>query len=83
MIGMKCPEEGCKGEIVEKKSRRGKLFFGCSRYPDCKFASWAKPVQKDCPECGANFLVEKTTKTKGNHYVCAKKGCGYKEMIPS
>ncbi len=76
-----CPEEGCKGEIVEKRSKRGKLFYGCDKYPDCTFASWDKPVPKACPDCKAAFLVEKTTKKEGAHLKCLTKGCGYKELL--
>ena len=76
--GVKCPD--CEdGEIVERKSRRGKLFYGCNKYPDCKFASWDKPVSKTCPQCSAPFLVEKTTKKEGTMLKCIAEGCGYKE----
>jgi len=57
-LGVKCPEKGCDGEIIEKKSRKGKLFYGCSRYPDCKFASWNKPVNVACRNCGSPTLIE-------------------------
>ncbi len=77
--GVKCPENNCSGEIFEKKSKRGKVFFGCSRYPECTFATWDKPVAKECPSCGAKFLLEKTTKRSGSLYYCAAKDCGYKE----
>ncbi|RLB76674.1 MAG: DNA topoisomerase I, partial [Deltaproteobacteria bacterium] len=76
--GVKCPEPNCSGEIVEKKSKRGKIFYGCSRFPDCTFAVWDKPVATECPQCGASFLVEKTTKKEGAFYTCHTKGCGYK-----
>ena len=79
-IGMQCPEPGCGGDIVEKKSKRGKIFYGCSRYPDCTFATWDKPVPKPCPVCGAAFLVEKTTKRKGTFLACLDKECGYTEV---
>lgn len=77
--GVKCPENGCSGDLVERRSKRGKIFYGCSRYPECTFAIWDKPVAKECPECKAKFLVEKTTKRKGAFYACIKKECGYKE----
>ena len=77
--GVNCPEKGCTGSLVQKKSRRGKIFYGCSRFPDCKFALWDKPVAKKCPECGAKFLVEKSTKKEGNFFICITKGCGFKE----
>ena len=64
-----CPN--CSGKIVEKKSRRGKLFYGCNNYPKCKTAYWDKPINKKCPECG-EMLVEKNNKVK-----CSS--CDYKE----
>ena len=76
--GVPCPECG-KGEIVEKRSHRGKTFWSCNRYPDCKFSLWKKPVARDCPSCGANFLLEKVTKKAGTQYVCNTEGCGYVE----
>jgi len=69
-LGISCPEEGCDGNIVERKSRRGKLFYGCSKYPDCKFASWSKPVAKKCTVCGNPFMEEKATKAMGEFYRC-------------
>ncbi len=80
-IGMKCPNSGCDGDIVEKRSKRGKVFFGCSRYPDCTFATWDKPVPKSCPVCNKPFLVEKNTKRKGDFLACVEKECGFKEAI--
>jgi DNA topoisomerase-1 len=76
--GVPCPECG-KGEIVEKKSHRGKTFWSCGRYPDCKFSLWKKPVSRDCPQCNAKFLLEKVTKKHGLQYVCNTEGCGYVE----
>jgi DNA topoisomerase-1 len=61
-IGMKCPE--CKeGELVEKKARRGNIFYGCSNYPKCKFTSNYKPIAEQCPQCGSPYLVEKNLKS--------------------
>jgi len=64
-----------------KKSKRGKIFYGCNRYPECKYAIWDKPVNKKCPLCGADFLVEKTTKKEGTFLACIVKDCGFKEII--
>ncbi|HYT49377.1 MAG TPA: type I DNA topoisomerase [Pyrinomonadaceae bacterium] len=75
--GVKCPRPGCGGEIVVKKSRRGKVFYGCANYPKCETVFWDKPVQEKCPQCGAPFLLEKTTK-KGTTRRCANEDCGYK-----
>jgi len=80
--GVRCPD--CKeGEILERRSRRGKIFFGCDRYPKCKFASWDKPIAQACPNCGAPYLVEKTTKRLGTRWLCPKKEeCGYAAPAP-
>jgi DNA topoisomerase-1 len=76
--GVRCGREGCEGEIVQKQTKRGKIFFGCSRYPECNFATWDKPVPEPCPSCGAPFLVEKTSKKSGTFRVCLKPDCGYR-----
>lgn len=78
-IGLNCMEPGCTGRIVEKRSKRGKLFYGCSQYPNCTFASWDKPVGKPCPQCSSPFLVEKQTKREGKILKCTAPKCGYKE----
>src|SRR6266849_4013668 len=76
--GVKCPKDADKGgEIVERKSKRGKIFFGCSNYPDCDFVLWNRPVAEPCPKCGATFLVEKTTKKHGRLIVCNNEECDY------
>ncbi|MGP3777459.1 type I DNA topoisomerase [Halanaerobium saccharolyticum] len=75
--GVDCPE--CEdGEIIERTSKKGRTFYGCSNYPDCNFMSWNKPVKKPCPKCGS-LMVEKTTKAKGKHYKCTNKECGHTE----
>ena len=79
-VGVLCPEAGCTGEIVEKRSRRGKVFYGCNRYPDCTFALWDRPVNRNCPDCGAPYLIEKETKKEGKLLRCATRGCGYKQV---
>lgn len=78
-IGVQCPETGCQGEIVEKRSKRGKVFYGCNRYPECTFATWDKPVAQQCPVCGAPYLVEKSSKREGTYLTCVNRECGYKE----
>ena len=77
--GVNCPEQDCGGTLVQRKSKRGKIFYGCSNFPNCNFALWDKPVAKECPECGAGFLLEKTTKKQGAFQACHTKGCGYKQ----
>lgn len=76
--GIKCPEDG--GDIVERRSKKGKQFWSCSNYPKCKFASWYRPVPKQCPGCGAAFLFEKRDKAGDITVFCHKKECGYKEV---
>jgi DNA topoisomerase-1 len=73
--GVLCPKDG--GDIVERKSRRGKVFFGCANYPDCDFTLWNRPVPEKCPDCGASFLVEKVTKRHGRQLVCNNEDCSY------
>jgi DNA topoisomerase-1 len=82
ITGVACSRPGCKGEIVVKKSKRGKLFYGCSEYPNCDAVYWDRPVAEPCPNCNAPFLLEKTTK-KGTSRICAREECGYREeLIP-
>ena len=69
-IGVPCPKEECKnGQLVEKRSRAGRTFYGCNQYPDCEFASWNKPVAEPCPDC-ESMVVEKASKAKGNYRQC-------------
>jgi len=80
--GVTCPEPNCDGELLERKSRRGKIFYGCSRFPDCAYAIWDKPVNRVCEVCSAPFMVEKSTKRDGRFYACIAEGCGNRESIP-
>jgi DNA topoisomerase-1 len=79
--GIKCPQDG--GDIVERRSKRGKQFWSCSNYPQCKFASWYRPVPKQCPKCGAAFLFEKRDKMGNITVFCHNKECGHKEAETS
>lgn len=78
--GVTCPDCG-QGEVMEKRSRGGKTFFSCKRYPDCKFATWDRPIAEPCPECKAPFIVEKTTKKAGTVRRCLSEGCKYQETV--
>ncbi|MDR0305640.1 MAG: type I DNA topoisomerase [Chitinispirillales bacterium] len=69
-IGVSCPQDGCEGSIVERKTRRGKVFYGCSKYPKCTFASWDRPIDKKCGHCGNGYLVQKDTKRRGVYVRC-------------
>ncbi|MDE0088382.1 MAG: type I DNA topoisomerase, partial [Candidatus Poribacteria bacterium] len=63
--------------LGERRSKRGKVFYGCSNYPTCGFASWDKPIAESCPECDALYLVEKVQKTGETLHACASKDCNY------
>ncbi|TAL18048.1 type I DNA topoisomerase [bacterium] len=79
--GVPCPgEEGavCEGELVEKQSKTGRVFYACNKWPGCKYALWDRPISRECPDCRSPFLVEKVTQ-RGTMIRCPKKGCGYKE----
>jgi DNA topoisomerase-1 len=76
--GIPCTKAGCKGEIVVKKSKRGKAFYGCSEYPKCDVVFWDKPITVPCPQCNAPFLLEKNSKKEGTMHVCANEKCDYK-----
>jgi DNA topoisomerase I len=76
--GVSCPRPDCPGELVVKKSKRGKVFYGCSQYPNCDRVFWDKPVSEACPNCNAPFLLEKTTKKQGTFRYCANEECGYR-----
>ena len=81
--GVMCPNND-GGEIVERKSRRGKAFYGCANYPDCGFTLWKRPLAEKCPECGAPFLLERITKRYGRQLVCNT--CKYvrsDELVPA
>ena len=76
--GVKCPKCG-EGTIIEKKSKYGKIFYGCNRYPECSFALWDEPTGNICPECG-ELLVKKVTKN-GEFEVCSSRTCSFKRQI--
>ncbi len=75
--GVQCPEEGCGGLIVERRTRKGRTFYGCANYPNCTYALWDKPIPEKCPQCGFPFLVEKQGKG-GVTKRCSQKECGYR-----
>lgn len=80
--GVKCPREGCDGDIVELRAKRGRKFYGCSNHEQtgCDFTTWSKPVKKKCPDCGAPFIVIK--RSKGATFLtCTAEGCEYSEEI--
>ncbi|MHB1587782.1 MAG: type I DNA topoisomerase [Acidiferrobacteraceae bacterium] len=79
--GVSCPE--CRqGTLLKRKSRYGKIFYSCARYPECKYAVWNPPLAEPCPICSHPILTLKTTKRRGTEKVCPQKGCGYAESVP-
>jgi DNA topoisomerase I len=78
-IGITCPQ--CEtGSIIERKSKKSRIFYGCNRYPECDFVSWDKPIARPCPKCGG-MLVEKKRKKQGVSIACTK--CDYQEEVDS
>jgi DNA topoisomerase I len=80
-LGVACPTAGCTGELVQRRTKRGRLFYGCNRYPDCQYTLWSKPVPMPCPECQAPFLVEQGSARKGKSLRCIREGCGYESPV--
>ncbi|HWF45898.1 MAG TPA: type I DNA topoisomerase [Bryobacteraceae bacterium] len=78
-IGVPCPNCS-EGEIVERRSKRGRTFFGCNRYPECDFVAWGKPIPEKCPECGSSYLIEKFLKA-GPVAQCPNPECKYKHPL--
>ncbi|HTP28334.1 MAG TPA: topoisomerase DNA-binding C4 zinc finger domain-containing protein, partial [Anaeromyxobacteraceae bacterium] len=79
-IGVSCPK-GCGGYVSERRSKRGKTFYGCSSYPKCDFVSWDRPRNEACPTCGNTYLVEKYSKKTGKFVACPNKECGYRRQV--
>ena len=72
-----CPK--CGQKVVQKKSKRGRTFYGCCGYPECHFMTWNVPVEEKCPQCGCT-LFQRGGKTNGV-LVCEKEGCGYERSL--
>lgn len=78
-IGVNCPL--CGKPLTQRKSKKGRIFYGCTGYPKCKFASWSKPVSEKCPDCGSPYLVEKFSKAKGTQVACPERKCSYVRAV--
>lgn len=77
--GVPCPK--CtEGEIIEKRARTGRTFYGCNQYPNCDFVAWGKPIKEQCPDCSSPYLIEKHLKS-GDWAQCPNKECGYKREL--
>jgi DNA topoisomerase-1 len=78
-IGMTCPECG-QGAVVERKGRWGRSFYGCKRYPECRFTAYNRPLSEPCPDCGRAWLLEKETKKEGKVVFCGNENCHFKRQ---
>ena len=76
--GLACPR-GCGGTIVQRRTKRGKIFYGCGGFPKCRFATWDEPVSRACPRCGKPILLRKVDKS-GTVLYCLDEKCGFKEQ---
>ena len=78
-LGIKCPKDDCKGKIAARRSKKGRMFYGCTAYPNCDFVSWDKPVPEPCPKCNNAYTVEKWKKDEGTSIICPESECDYKK----
>jgi DNA topoisomerase-1 len=77
-IDLNCPIKGCSGTLTLRRTKRGKIFYGCSQFPQCTFATWDRPIPETCPECQAPFLVEKKNRHRDVTIECLREDCKYK-----
>lgn len=75
-LDIKCPK--CNGNLVKRRSKKGRIFYGCSNYPECDFVSWDEPVKERCPQCKGIMVIKRTKKE--NKLNCMDKDCGYSEI---
>jgi DNA topoisomerase-1 len=77
-LGVKCPKCGI-GDLAERRTKKGRNFFGCLRYPECDYSTWTRPVPVACPSCGFVGMEEKQTKARGVSRKCLK--CGHEIQV--
>jgi DNA topoisomerase-1 len=73
ILDVTCPK--CNGNIVRKRSKKGRTFYGCNNYPECDFVSWDEPIDEKCPNCGEYMTIKRNR--KGEIIKCSNKECGY------
>jgi DNA topoisomerase-1 len=79
-IGVACPQ--CQsGYLTQRRSRRGRIFFGCNRYPECKFAAWDRPLPEACPRCGSPYTLQKYSKRDGQYVACPRAECDFRRAV--
>ena len=76
-IGVRCPRDA--GEVVERRTRKGRVFYGCANYPACTFTSWDRPLGRPCPLCGQMLVAKRARRDATRAILCSNKGCPYKE----
>ena len=81
-LGIACPEPGCTGQLVERRSRKGRNFYGCSAYPACKFVVWQRPIPEPCPKCEAPFVTERVVRGRQIRR-CVREGCDFTREVES
>jgi DNA topoisomerase I len=79
--GVKCPKEGCGGSLALKKTKKGRIFYGCTNYPKCNFATWYPPVAEKCPKCSFPILVEKKGKEGTKTLNCVNEKCDFEKQL--
>jgi DNA topoisomerase-1 len=77
-LGIACLTPGCSGQLVERRSKRGKIFYGCSAYPTCKFVVWTRPIPEACPKCAAPFVTERAVRGRTLR-TCVREGCDFRQ----
>ena len=75
-LGIPCPK--CGGDIIIRRTKKGKIFYGCGNFPNCRFASWSEPTEEKCPNCGGMLFKKEGKKPK---LVCTAEGCGYEKEL--
>jgi DNA topoisomerase-1 len=79
-LGIACPEPGCTGQLAARRSKRGRVFYGCSAYPACRFVVWQRPVPEPCPKCGATFTTERAARGRVIRR-CARQACDFEREV--
>jgi DNA topoisomerase-1 len=76
--GLACPTD-CGGTILKRETKRGRFFYGCNRFPKCRYATWDEPIKQPCPKCGKPFILRHSTKKDGTYLHCQDEVCGWRE----
>jgi DNA topoisomerase-1 len=80
--GVSCPTADCPGSLLERTSKRGRKFYSCNQYPQCRFAMWDEPHEGVCPDCGTPVLAVKRPKDREPYLACRKTGCRFTRPLP-